>query len=85
MAIDTREKRQSVPGAGRPWMRAHQTATIDEQWRLGIGNIYNGNTLSVAAAVGQPGSLMMIGVGMVYFGLSVVVKILMDITVGFKL
>jgi len=66
MAIDNREKRQSVPGAGRPWMRSHDTATIDEQWRLGAGNVYNGNTLS--AAVGRIMSSLAAGGGLVHSG-----------------
>jgi len=54
MAIDTREKRMSVPGVGRPWMRSHHTETIDEQWRLGIGNIYNGNSIELVSVVSIP-------------------------------
>ena len=49
MAIDTREKRQSVTGVGRPWLRSHDTTTIDEQWRISAGNAYGGNALSPAA------------------------------------
>ncbi|MCZ6898275.1 MAG: hypothetical protein O7D95_06185 [Betaproteobacteria bacterium] len=75
MAIDSREKRQSVPGVGRPYMRSHQTATIDEQWRLGVGNVYNGNALSPPAA-GIVSSLMLMGVGMSIYGISLIVGIL---------
>ncbi len=46
MAIDTREKRENVPGIGRPWMRAHHTETIDEQWRISVGLAYGGNALT---------------------------------------
>ena len=49
---------------------------------------YHGIVADAPPAAGggeRAGSLMMMGVGMVYFGLSVVVKILMDITIGFKL
>lgn len=49
MALDTREKRENVPGVGRPWLRAHHTETIDEQWRIGVGLAYGGNALSAAA------------------------------------
>ena len=49
MAIDTAEKRQSAPGVGRPFMRSHFPTTIDEQWRLGVGNVYNGNALAAVA------------------------------------
>lgn len=48
MALDTREKRENVPGVGRPWMRAHHTETIDEQWRISVGLGYGGNALSPA-------------------------------------
>lgn len=44
MAIDTQQKRMSVPGAGRPFMRAvYPSGTIDATERMGIGNAYNGN------------------------------------------
>ncbi len=46
MALDTREKRENVPGVGRPWMRAHHTETIDQQWRMAVGLAYGGNALS---------------------------------------
>lgn len=48
MALDTREKRENVPGIGRPWMRAHHTETIDEQWRISVGLAYGGNALTPA-------------------------------------
>ncbi len=51
MAIDTREKRENIPGIGRPWMRAHHTETIDEQWRIGVGLAYGGNVLSAGSQV----------------------------------
>ena len=45
MALDTKEKRSSVFGVGRPWMRdKFPVATPDEQWRVGSGNAYNANT-----------------------------------------
>ena len=53
MALDTREKRENVPGVGRPWMRAHHTETIDEQWRISVGLGYGGNAFgAVVAAAG---------------------------------
>lgn len=51
MAIDTAEKRQSVPGVGRVFLRSHfPIASPDEQWRIGSGLAYAGNALSAAAA-----------------------------------
>ncbi len=47
MAIDTEEKRMSVPGVGRPWMRTHFPTTIDKQWRSGVGLTYNAFLLFV--------------------------------------
>ncbi len=50
MAIDSAEKRQSVPGVGRPWMRSQfPVATPDEQWRAGVANSYGGNALTPTA------------------------------------
>ena len=47
MAIDSGQKRGSIPGCGRPWLRTTAaTGLFDEQWRLGVGNIYAGNALS---------------------------------------
>ena len=51
MAIDSRQKRQSAAGAGRPWARTHDTSTVDEAWRLAAGNVYSGNALSAAGGV----------------------------------
>ena len=45
MAIDSRQKRMSVAGCGRPYMRAHHTGTINQAWRIAAGNAYSGNTL----------------------------------------
>jgi len=45
MAIDTVNKRVSVVGAGRPYLRSTWPATIDEFWRLSVGNAYSGNSL----------------------------------------
>ncbi len=46
MAIDDREKRASIPGVGRSFMRGRFPATIDEQWRHAVGHSYAGTTLS---------------------------------------
>lgn len=45
--IDSVQKRQNIPGVGRPWLRANfPVATPDEEWRLWIGNVYGGNPLT---------------------------------------
>ena len=46
MAIDTQQKRMSVMGVGRPWMRAHFPGTINAAWRLATGNVYSGNAVT---------------------------------------
>ncbi len=47
MAIDTKEKRASVLGVGRPWIRdKFPVAAKDEEWRISSGNAYGGNALS---------------------------------------
>ena len=44
MALDTPEKRQSVPGVGRPWHRVvFPIATPDVQWRASVGNSWGAN------------------------------------------
>lgn len=48
MAIDSQQKRMAVVGVGRPWMRSTFPGTINEAWRLSVGNVYSGNTLSPA-------------------------------------
>ena len=46
MAIDTKEKRASVLGVGRPWMRdKFPVATLTEAWRIASGNAYGGNSI----------------------------------------
>ena len=41
MALDSLEKRRTVPGVGRPWMRMkHPVATPDVQWRMAVGLTY---------------------------------------------
>ena len=47
----------SVVGCGRPGARSSDTATIDEAWRLSVGNVYSGNTLAGAPAGGQPSQI----------------------------
>jgi hypothetical protein len=46
VAIDTREKRASVLGVARPWMRDKLPAANSERWRISSGNAYCGNALS---------------------------------------
>lgn len=50
MAIDSVNKRSSVVGVGRPYLRSHWPGTIDGAWRLSVGNAYSGN--SVGAPTG---------------------------------
>ena len=51
----------SAAGVGRPFMRAHfPRATHDEEWRMGIGLSYGGNSLAafliqIVAAEGNAG------------------------------
>jgi len=48
VSIDSKEKRASIFGVGRPWMRdMFPVATPDEEWRVSCGNAYGGNALSV--------------------------------------
>ena len=55
MAIDSKEKRASVLGVGRPWMRdKFPVATPDEEWRISSGNAYGGNALGVIAVTRVP-------------------------------
>ncbi len=42
MAIDTQQKRMSVIGVGRPYLRSHQPSAISTGWRASIGLIYSG-------------------------------------------
>lgn len=49
MALDSKEKRASVIGVGRPWLRdKFPVATPDEQWRATTGLTYGGNALTPA-------------------------------------
>ena len=53
MAIDTAEKRQSVPGIGRPWHRVvFPIATPDVQWRASVGNSWGANGIEAPPVVG---------------------------------
>jgi hypothetical protein len=51
MSIDTREKRASVPGVGRPWMRDKLPGTADAAWRRASGNAYSGNAIAGTLSV----------------------------------
>jgi hypothetical protein len=46
MAIDSQQKRMAVVGVGRPWMRSTFPGTINEAWRVSVGNAYSGNALT---------------------------------------
>lgn len=47
MPIDTRAKRASVFGVGRPWMRnTEPDVTTPEAWRLSVGHAYSVAALS---------------------------------------
>lgn len=67
MAIDTREKRASVPGVGRPWMRGkNPDGTKVAGWRAASGNAYSGNAFGAPAVSGAskpPSGLGLLGVG----------------------
>lgn len=45
MAIDTREKRMSVVGVGRPHLRSKLPGTKDVSWRMASGITYGGNAV----------------------------------------
>ncbi len=51
MALDTRQKRMSVTGCGRPWLRTQDNDAAKAQaWRQSVGNIYAGNLVGAGAA-----------------------------------
>ena len=53
MAINTREKRASVLGVARPWMRdKFPTSDLDEAWRTASGNSYVIATLQLITLLG---------------------------------
>ena len=55
MAIDDKEKRASVIGVGRPWMRdKFPVATPDEEWRMSSGLTYGGNALGEESTLRKP-------------------------------
>ena len=63
MALDSRTKRASVLGVGRPWMRTKEPdATKGEDWRIASGNAYGGNALTPAGAAGRAKFLPLLGV-----------------------
>ena len=52
MALDSKPKRASVPGVGRPWMRLHEIdVTLDQGWRQNSGLAYGGNNVGALAPV----------------------------------
>ena len=53
MALNTREKRASVLGVARPWMRdKFPTLDLDEAWRTASGNSYVIATLQIITLLG---------------------------------
>ncbi len=49
--INTREKRASVLGVGRPWMRNKEPSTDkDQEWRMATANTYGGNPLAAGGS-----------------------------------
>ncbi len=53
MAIDTKEKRASIIGVGRPWIRdKFPVSGKDAEWRASSGNTYGGNAFSAAVPTG---------------------------------
>lgn len=51
MAIDSRQKRMSVSGVGRPWQRTQDNdAALGQAWRQSVGNIYAGNLVGAPVA-----------------------------------
>lgn len=52
MAIDTQQKRMSVAGCGRPFMRAtFPVTTPTEAWRASVAHTYSGNSFDGGAGV----------------------------------
>ncbi len=48
--IDSKEKRQAIFSMGRVWNRnTFPIAVPDLQWRMSVGNVYGGNSLSAEA------------------------------------
>ena len=57
MALDTREKRQTVKGVGRPWLRGpFPIATPDVEWRAAVGNTYGANGFEAPEAPATAGN-----------------------------
>jgi len=46
MALDSKAKRASIPGVGRPWYRTKQPAANSVAWRIASGNAYGGNAIA---------------------------------------
>ena len=58
MALDSKAKRASIPGVGRPWYRTKQPAANSVAWRIASGNAYGGNAIAAATtSVGWTRSL----------------------------
>ena len=51
--LDSKAKRASIPGVGRPWYRTKQPAANSVAWRIASGNAYGGNALIAPVAYGQ--------------------------------
>ena len=67
MAIDTRSKRASVLGVGRPYMRGkNPDAAKDQAWRMATGNVYNGNALGAPPAGGTTNPFSMGAVNLLH-------------------
>ncbi len=50
--IDTQQKRMSVVGVGRPWLRSAFPGAKNQAWRQARGSIYAGNPVAAPPAVG---------------------------------
>ncbi len=46
MSIDNKQKRWSVVGVGRPWLRTKNPHTRAVAWRMSVGLSYAGNAIS---------------------------------------
>jgi len=73
MALDTREKRASVPGVARPWMRGiYPNATKGQAWREAVGNSYARHVVKqIAADIAASGEV----------GADLLAKVLLDATI----
>lgn len=46
MALDSKQKRMSVVGVGRPWLRSQLPHGKNLAWRMSVGLTYAGNAIS---------------------------------------